>query len=265
MDLGIKDRVAVITGGDSGMGLKTAEYLIREGVKVALSDLDGKSLQQAADSIAHLGEVHPITADLTKPSDVAKLARAVEERFGPAHILVHAAGITGPTGDFLALTDDDWQKALDNDLMGAVRVCRAFIPGMRQAGWGRVILFGSEDAEQPYVDELPYCAAKAAILNLSKGLSKSYGKQGVLVNTVSPAFIQTPMTDAMMEKRSKKLGVSFDEAVESFLKEERSTMVLQRRGQVEEVASLIAYLCSNQASFITGSNYRVDGGSVATV
>ncbi len=136
---------------------------------------------------------------------------------------------------------------------------------MRQAGWGRVILFGSEDAEQPYVDELPYCAAKAAILNLTKGLSKSYGKQGVLVNTVSPAFIQTPMTDAMMEKRSKKLGVSFDAAVESFLKEERSTMVLQRRGQVEEVASLIAYLCSNQASFITGANFRVDGGSVATV
>ncbi len=265
MDLGIKDRVAVITGGDSGMGLKTAEYLLREGVKVALSDLETKSLQQAADSVAELGEVHPIAADLTKPSDVAKLARAVEERFGPAHILVNAAGITGPTGDFLELTDDDWHKALDTDLMTAVRVCRAFIPGMRRAGWGRVILFGSEDAEQPYIEELPYCAAKAAILNLTKGLSKSYGKQGVLVNTVSPAFVQTPMTDAMMEKRSKKLGVGFDEAVESFLKEERSTMVLQRRGQVEEVASLIAYLCSNQASFITGSNFRVDGGSVATV
>ena len=265
MDLGIKDRVAVITGGDSGMGLKTAEYLLRAGAKVALADLDSGPLQKAADSLAELGEVHPIAADLLQPKDVTKLARAVEERFGPAHILVHAAGITGPTGDFLELTDDDWLKAINTDLMTAVRVCRAFIPGMRQAGWGRIVLFGSEDAEQPYIEELPYCAAKAGILNLTKGLSKSYGKQGVLVNTISPAFIQTPMTDAMMEKRSKKLGVGFDEAVESFLKEERSTMVLQRRGQVDEVASLIAYLCSNLSSFITGSNFRVDGGSVATV
>ena len=265
MDLGIKGRVAVVTGGDSGMGLKTAEYLLDAGARVALSDVDGGDLKRAVESVAHRGEVEPFVADLTKPGDVDKLARAVAERFGPAHILVHAAGITGPTGDFLDLTDDDWRKAVDNDLLAAVRVCRAFIPGMRQAGWGRVILFGSEDAEQPYVDELPYCAAKAGILNLSKGLSKAYGQQGVLVNAVSPAFIQTPMTDAMMEKRSKKLGVSFDAAVESFLKEERATMVLQRRGQVEEVASLIAYLCSNQASFITGSNFRVDGGSVATV
>ena len=265
MDLGIKDRVAVITGGDSGMGLKTAEYLLKAGVKVALSDKSSSRLQAAADSVAELGEVHPITADITKPDDITRLVRAVEDRFGPAHILVHAAGITGPTGDFLDLTDDQWREAIEIDLMGAVRVCRAFIPAMRQAGWGRVILFGSEDAEQPYVEELPYCAAKAAILNLTKGLSKSYGKQGVLVNSVSPAYIETPMTDAMMEKRSAKLGVSFDEAVQSFLKEERPHLVLQRRGKVEEVASLIAYLCSNQASFITGANYRVDGGSVATV
>ena len=265
MDLGIKDRVAVITGGDSGMGLKTAEYLLKAGVKVALSDQSTSRLQAAADSIAELGEVHPITADITKPDNVARLVRSVEERFGPAHILVHAAGITGSTGDFLELTDEQWREAIEIDLMGAVRVCRAFIPAMRQAGWGRVILFGSEDAEQPYVEELPYCAAKAAILNLTKGLSKSYGQQGVLVNSVSPAYIETPMTDAMMEKRSAKLGVSFDEAVQSFLKEERPHLVLQRRGKVEEVASLIAYLCSNQASFITGANYRVDGGSVATV
>ena len=265
MDLGIKDRVAVVTGGDSGMGLKTAEYLLHAGVKVVLSDKTAKDLQAAADSLASLGEVHPIVADLTKLADVTKLANATEERFGPVHILVNAAGITGPTGDFLTLTDEQWHEALDNDLMAAVRVCRAFIPGMRQAGWGRVILFGSEDAEQPYIDELPYCAAKAGILNLAKGLSKAYGQQGVLVNSVSPAFIQTPMTDAMMEKRSQKLGVSFDQAVESFLKEERPTMTLQRRGQVDEVASLIAYLCSNRASFITGANFRVDGGSVATV
>ena len=163
------------------------------------------------------------------------------------------------------LTDDDFQQAIEVDFLSAVRDCRAFLPGMRKAGWGRVILFGSEDAEQPYVEELPYCTAKAAILNLTKGLFKAHGKDGVLVNTVSPAFIETPMTDAMMEKRSKEKGVSFNEAVQSFLEEERPNLVLQRRGQSEEVAGLIAYLCSNQAGFITGSNFRVDGGSVGTV
>ena len=108
-------------------------------------------------------------------------------------------------------------------------------------------------------------AAKAAILNLTKGLSKTYAKQGVLVNSVSPAYIETPMTDAMMEKRARKNGTSFEEAMQSFLKEERPTLELARRGRPEEVAAAIAFLCSDLASFVNGANYRVDGGSVATV
>lgn len=265
MDLGINGRIAVITGGDSGMGLKTAEFLLREGVKIALSDIDQHRLDKAAKTLEGLGEVVALAADLTKPKDVDWLAGKVEKHLGPANILVHAAGITGPTGDFLTLTDDDWQKALDVDFLAAVRVCRAFLPAMIAAGWGRVVLFSSEDAVQPYADELPYCAAKAAVNNLAKGLSKAYGGKGVLVNVVSPAFVATPMTDAMMEKRAKERGSSFDEAVASFLKEERPTLELKRRGRPEEVAASVAFLCSAHASFINGANLRVDGGSVATV
>ncbi len=126
------------------------------------------------------------------------------------------------------------------------------------------LLSPPDHAEQPYADELPYCAAKAAILNLSKGLSNSYAEHGIMMNAVSPAFIATPLTDAMMQKRAKEKGAGFDEAVASFLKEERPTLGLQRRGHADEVAAVV-FLCSKQASFITGLNMRVDGGSVATV
>ncbi|MGB3758364.1 MAG: SDR family oxidoreductase, partial [Rivularia sp. (in: cyanobacteria)] len=172
---------------------------------------------------------------------------------------------TGATGDFLEITDEEWHNTIEVDLMSAVRVCRAFIPSMRESGWGRVVLISSEDALQPYIDELPYCAAKAGVLNLAKGLSKAYGKDGVLINSVSPAFIATPMTDAMMKKQAEEKGISFEEAISQFLKKDRPHLELNRRGKAQEVAAVIAFLCSQQASFVLGANYRVDGGSVASI
>jgi 3-oxoacyl-[acyl-carrier protein] reductase len=112
---------------------------------------------------------------------------------------------------------------------------------------------------------MPYCACKAAVINLAKNLSKAYSKDGILINSVSPAFIATAMTDKMMELRSQELGVSFDDAIDSFLKENRPHIELHRRGTVEEVANVIAFLCSERSSFVLGSNWRVDGGSVAAL
>ncbi|MFG5120297.1 SDR family oxidoreductase [Methylobacterium sp. L1A1] len=266
MDLGISGRVAVITGGDSGMGYTTAEYLLREGVRVVLSDLKETELQEAAQRLSALGEVKACQADLSSNEGALKLRDFADRAFdAKPSILVNAAGVTGATGDFLDIDDDGWLSTIQADLMGAVRVARAFIPGMRAQKWGRIVLFTSEDAVQPYVEELPYCAAKAGLMNLTKGLSKAYGPDGVLVNSVAPAFIATPMTDAMMEKRAEELGVSFDEAIESFLEEKRPGMVAKRRGRAEEVAAAVAFLCSEQASFITGENVRVDGGAVLTM
>ena len=265
MDFGIKDKVAVITGGDSGIGKETAKLLANEGVKIALLDKTTEQLEQTIEEVQKIGEAFPVQADLTKLEEVEAAKQQILDRFGAVHILVNAAGITGATKEFLELSDEDWYQTIDVDFMAAVRVCRAFIPTMREAGWGRIVLISSEDAVQPYTDEMPYCAAKAALINLTKNLSKAYGEDGILVNSVSPAFIATPMTDKMMEKRSQEKGVSFDEAISTFLEQKRPHLVLKRRGKAQEVAAVIAFLCSQQASFVVGSNYRVDGGSVATI
>lgn len=265
MDYGIKGKTAVVTGADSGMGFMTARMLLEEGVKVVIADQYEDQIEKAVADLKIYGDVFPAVVDVTNIASVEALRDTATARLGAVDFLVNAAGVTGATGEFHTIDDDGWLGTLQVLLMGAVRVVRAFVPAMVERKAGRIILFGSEDAEQPYADELPYCAAKAGILNLAKGLSKTYSKHGVLVNSVSPAYIATPMTDAMMEKRAKKNGTSFDEAIESFLKLERPTLELQRRGRPEEVASLIVFLCSKHATFINGANMRVDGGSVATI
>lgn len=265
MDFGIEGKVAVITGGDSGIGRETAKLLAKEGVKIALLDKTAQDLQETVQEINEIGKAIPVQADLSNLEEVKAAKQKIIDTFGEVHILVNAAGITGAQKDFLELSDQDWYEAMEIDFMAAVRVCRAFIPSMREAGWGRIVLITSEDAVQPYTEEMPYCAAKAALLNFTKNLSNAYAKDGILVNSVSPAFIATPMTDKMMESRSQKLGVDFDQAIESFLKENRPHLVLQRRGKAEEVAAVIAFLCSQQSSFVVGSNYRVDGGAVAAM
>ena len=262
MDLGLTGKVALVTGADSGIGWETARLLIAEGTTVVVSDRDQSSLDDAA---RRLGDVHAFAADITSVESLAALHDSVIEAVGAIDILVQSAGITGAQGLFHEIDDAGWVDTIDVDLLGPVRLVREFLPDLRAGGWGRLVFVASEDAVQPYDDELPYCAAKAGILALSKGLSRSYASEGLLVNAVSPAFIHTPMTDAMMEKRAKEKGTSVDEAIESFLDEERPYMELGRRGEPAEVAAVIAFLCSDAASFVNGSNYRVDSGSVATI
>ena len=263
MDFGLQGKTAVITGADSGMGLMTARMLLAEGARVVIADQYADKIEAAAKTLQ--GAVSPCVVDVTDTASVEAMRDFAVRTLGPIDCLVNAAGVTGATGQFHEIGDAGWLETIDILLMGTVRVVRAFVPAMAKRGSGRIVLFASEDSEQPYADELPYCAAKAGIRNLAKGLSKTYSKQGVLVNSVGPAYIETPMTDAMMEKRAKENGTSFDEAIQSFLKEERPTLELQRRGRAEEVAAMVVFLCSAQASFCNGANYRVDGGSVATI
>lgn len=266
MDLGLRGRVALVTGGDSGIGWHTAQVLLAEGATVVLSDRDEGLLKEAADRLgAEEGRLHVVTADLSTDAAARELGRQVADRVGDLDILVHAAGITGAQGTFDEIDDQGWVDTLTVDLLAPVRVTRAVLPGLRRGGWGRIVYVTSEDAVQPYDDELPYCAAKAGVLAFAKGLSQTYAKEGLLVNCVSPAFIHTPMTDAMMDDRARERGTSVDEAITSFLDEERPHLTLKRRGEPEEVAAIVAVLCSEKASFVNGSNWRVDAGSVAHV
>ncbi|MFD1256291.1 SDR family NAD(P)-dependent oxidoreductase [Mucilaginibacter terrae] len=265
MDLNIKGKVAVITGGDSGLGLATAKLLAAEGVHIVLSDIDQDSLDEAAKEVSSVAadiKVLALACDLGKNESVLELAAKVQSELGGANIVINCAGARGAAGDFLTLTDEDWQQTIDIDLLGAVRVCRAFIPQLQQKGWGRLVLVASENAYQPYEEESPYNACKAGIINLSKCLSRAYSKEGLLINCISPAYIETPMTDAMMDELAKEKGTSKEEAVQWFLKNKRPHMAVGRRGKAEEVAAVIAFLSSEQASFVNGSNYRVDGGAV---
>jgi 3-oxoacyl-[acyl-carrier protein] reductase len=265
MKLDLEGKLALVTGGDSGIGRETARFLLDEGASVALSDMTREALADAAGALSAHGRCEPFTADLSKAEEVERLQRAVEAAMGAPDIVVHCAGETGPTGDFLEIDDAGWEEVLAVDLMSAVRVARAFIPAMRTKGWGRLVLIASENAVQPYPEETPYNVAKAGVITLGKSLSKAYGPDGVLVNVVSPAFVATPMTDAMMAKRAAELGVGEAEAIAGFLAEKRPGIVVGRRGRAEEVAAVIAFLCSERARYVVGANWRVDGGSVMSV
>jgi len=265
MDLGIAEKTALVFGGDSGIGWHTARRLLAEGARVVLSDIDQERLDEAARRLeAPADRLHAFAADVTRLDDLAALRARIEEAVGQVDILVQASGITGAQGLFHEIDDEGWTSTLETDLLGPVRIAETFLPHLRR-GWGRLVFLASEDAVQPYEDEIPYCAAKAGVLALMKGLSRTYAKEGLTVNAVSPAFIHTPMTDAMMEKSSKEQGISFDEAVQQMLDEKRPFMAIKRRGEPDEVAAVIAFLVSEGASFVNGANYRVDAGSVGSI
>jgi NAD(P)-dependent dehydrogenase (short-subunit alcohol dehydrogenase family) len=266
MDLGIEGKIALVTGGDSGIGWHTAEQLLAEGATVVISDLDQDRLDAAAAGLdAPEGRLFAFAADVTSLDSLAALRERVEAAVGEIDILVQSSGITGAQGRFDEIDDAGWLRTIEVDLMGPVRIARTFLPHLRSGGWGRLVFLASEDAVQPYEDEIPYCSAKAGVLALMKGMSRTYAKEGLTVNAVSPAFIHTPMTDAMMEKSSKEQGISFDDAIEQMLEEKRPFMAIKRRGEPDEVAAVIAFLCSAGASFVNGANYRVDAGSVGSI
>ena len=266
METGLKDKVAIVTGGSKGIGKAIAIALAEEGCRLAICARGESGLAETAKALEATGaEVLSEPVDMSKSGDIARFVTKVIERFGTAHILVNNAGSVGSFAAFDELSDEEWQDILNLNLFGVVKITRALLPYMRQQKWGRIINISSESGIQPDPVMPHYNASKAALINLTKSLSKAYGAEGVLVNTVSPAFVLTPLVDEVLGGEAEKRGISLEELLPLFLAEARPHIEVKRPGRPEEVASAVVYLASEAASYITGVNLRVDGGSVASI
>lgn len=266
MELGLKGKVAVVTGSSKGIGYSVASALAREGCQVVISARRKDDLEKAAAAMRGAsGNVHSIVADVNKPDDIKRLIDETAKKFGTIHILVNNAGGIGRFAAFEDLTDEEWMALFQLNLLSAVRACRAALPWMQKQKWGRIINISSESGTQPDALMPHYNASKAALNNLTKSLSKAYGKDNILVNTVSPAFIRTPLVEEMLAEQARLHGLSIELAERNFLEENRPNIVLGRAGRSDETAGIVVFLASEQSSFVTGANYRVDGGSVASI
>jgi 3-oxoacyl-[acyl-carrier protein] reductase len=266
MELGLKGKVAVVTGSSKGIGRSIADALAREGVEVVINSRNAKELESAAADMRKTGAtVHAVASDVTDAEGARRPVDEAVRRFGKIHILVNNAGGVGRFGSFDDLTDEEWLAAYNLNVLSAVRATRAALPHMQKQKWGRIINISSESGVQPDAMMPHYNASKSALNSLTKSLSKAYGKDGILVNTVSPAFVRTPLLDGMLAQQAKARGITIDEAEQALLREFRPNILLGRAGKPDETAGICVFLASEQASFITGSNFRVDGGSVASL
>ncbi|HKK45799.1 MAG TPA: glucose 1-dehydrogenase [Balneolaceae bacterium] len=264
MDLGLSGKTALVTGGSKGIGFGIAEALAREECNLAICARHSSELEAAAKKLReHAVTVLPVTADLTRQPDIDKLVKEVREELGPVDILVNNAGTIGQNGTLEDTPLDEWRSLFELNLFAVVSLTKQIIPQMREQGRGRIINVSSENGTQPYPDMIHYSASKGALDNFSKALSKQYGDDGILVNTISPAFIKTPLVNEMMQQMADERGVNKEEVISNFLDNNRPHIELHRPGTIEEVGAVAAFLASDKASFVTGSNYRIDGGSVA--
>jgi 3-oxoacyl-[acyl-carrier protein] reductase len=267
VELGLEDKVAVVTGSSKGIGKAIAVALAREGCQVVLAARAEKDLEEAAEDVRRTGRggaVLALAADVTNADEVERLIDETVARFGTVDILVNNAGGTGRRSPFHELSDEEWFEVLDLNLISAVRLTRAVLPHMRRQRWGRIINVASESGTQPSVLKPHYNASKAALINLTKSLSKTYGEYGILVNAVSPATTITPSVEDLIADEAKRKNI-LNEKEAVFVRENKPDIVVGRLGRPEETAWVVAFLASERASFITGANYRVDGGSVTSI
>lgn len=266
MKLGLKEKVVLVTGASKGIGKAIAVAFAAEGSRVVLNARNQQELEQAVQEIRQSGGYAlALAADVMSTSEVQRLAQQTVERFGTVHVLVNNAGGAGGLASFEELSDEDWINVFNLNVLSTVRMTRALLPFMKQQKWGRIINIASESGIQPDPFMPHYNAAKAAVINLTKSLSKAYASDGILVNTVSPAFIKTPLVEQLLAAQAQEQGVTLQKAEQAFLRQNRPHIELGRPGTPEEVASAVVFLASEAASFITGANLRVDGGSVASV
>ena len=254
MDLGLRGRVALVTAASKGMGRACAVALGGEGARVAMCARTEADLRGAADEVRKTGaEVLAVPADVTRGADVTALVDRVAQTFGGVDILVANAG-GPPRGFFDELGDEQWQGAFELSLLSTVRLVRAVLPSMRAQRWGRILTIQSVSVKQPLPDLVLSNAVRPGVAGLMKTLASQLGKDNITVNTVCPGRI---MTDRFLSGM-KVHGLSRDD----YLARQSTDIPLGRIGTPEEFASVVTFLASERASYVTGVAIQVDGGLV---
>jgi NAD(P)-dependent dehydrogenase (short-subunit alcohol dehydrogenase family) len=252
MDFGLTGRVAAVTGGGAGIALAVVEALVEEGARVVVADRDLSSLDAAV--------VEGIELDLLEPEAPQRLIDHTVAVHGGIDILINAVGGLVPrTEGFVAITDRDWEWALGLNLFCMIRASRAAIPHLVQRGGGAIVTVGSDQSRQPNPMFVDYAVAKAGILSVAKALSLEYAQAGIRSNVVLPGPTLTPGFKGPLNEIAEEWGVSFDEAVDRFVREVIK-IPLGRVAEPREIANVVCFLASDLASNVTGSAYQVDGG-----
>lgn len=258
MDLGLKNRVALVAASSQGIGLATAQAFAAEGCRVAMCARNQETLAKAADSIRkqHGGEVFYKATDVTDPAAVRQLVSEVAAKLGSVDICVVNAG-GPPAKGFLSTDVEEWRRALDANFLSAVYFAREVIPHMQRKHWGRIITITSITTKQPIADLVLSNATRAAVVGLVKSLSNEFGKDGILVNNVGPGFTATDRLKELATSRASSLEKTEQEIFEGWAVD----AALKRLAEPREVAETIVWLASERASYITGQTILVDGGS----
>jgi 3-oxoacyl-[acyl-carrier protein] reductase len=258
MDLGLKNRVALVAASSQGIGRATAEGFAAEGCRVAMCARNSQTLQAAADNIRkeYGVEVQAEAFDVTDAAAVGRFVAAVAQKFGTVDICVTNAG-GPPAKGFLSASLDEWQRALEMNFLSTVYFAREVIPHMQRQRWGRIITLTSITTKQPVADLVLSNAARAAVVGLVKSLANEFGKDGILVNNVGPGFTATDRLKELAKTRAAASGKTEQDLFEGWAAE----APLKRLGQPREVAETIVWLASERASYITGQTVLVDGGA----
>ncbi len=257
MDMGLKNRVALVAASSQGIGLATAEAFAAEGCRVAMCARNAETLQAAAEKVRkqHHAEVLAEPFDVTDAAAVNRFVAAVASKFGSLDICVTNAG-GPPAKGFLAASLDDWQSALSANFLSTVYFAREVIPHMQRKKWGRIITITSITTKQPVTDLVLSNAVRAAVVGLVKSLANEFGKDGILVNNVGPGFTATERLKELAKARSASSGKPEQEFFDAWA----ADAPLKRLGDPRELADTIVWLASERASYITGQTVLVDGG-----
>jgi 3-oxoacyl-[acyl-carrier protein] reductase len=260
MDLNLKGRVAVVNAASRGIGRGIAEALAAEGARLVISSRSPDAIERTAAQIAaEFGaEVHPVAADVAKPGTAELLVHAALDRYAGLDILVNNSG-GPPNGTFADFDDDAWQSAFELLVLNVVRMVRASLPHLRDSGHGRIVNVASTSVRQPIPRLILSNSLRAGVAGLAKTLSAEVARDKVTVNTVLPGRILTDRLREGFSARAGQLGVPVDDLARSEVAKE---IPLGRIGEARDMGELVAFLCSDAGSYITGQMIAVDGGQI---